>query len=418
MDQHPIDQGDVRPADGPPLPAHGLTPPASWRCWALLLAGWAASRFLLVSVGLWDLPYYPEGPLAFDDLDVYARWLPVLQSGALPSDDMWQYPPLSAFFFLLGGIGSNPQTALLVAIIGVDLVLTVVLARYAERAAWYWVGSGLLIGPVLVSRFDVVPTLFAVLAVLSAVRAREHWPWRTGAWAAVGTALKVWPVLVLTVVPRRQLLSAAGSFLVVLAVLLGGSALLYGDLTGFLGGQGGRGLQVEAVAALPFLVANAFGADVTMEYRYGAMEVAADGAGFAALAVTVVALAGLVWLAVAWWRGRLAAVLAPDVAFTIVAFSVVVSRVFSPQYSVWLLGLGVLCWVTPGSVVRGPVVMVAGAAVIAQVLYPSGYGLMLAGDPGMVVLQAIRVGLVVAAVVMAWYRVMLKPLPESSRPVA
>lgn len=385
------------------------------RRWAALLAGWAASRFVLVAVGVWDLPVYPAGHLAFDDLDVYARWLPILSAAELPTDDMWQYPPLSAFFFLLGTIGSQPQTALMVAILAVDLALTVVLARHDLRAGWYWLGCGLLIGPVLVSRFDVVPTLFAVLAVLAAVRARDSWPWRVGAWTAVGSALKAWPVLVLVVVPRARLLPAVASFVAVFAGLLGGAALVYDGLTGFLGGQGSRGLQVESVAALPFLVANAFGRSVPMEYRYGAMEVAADGAGAAALVVTVVAVLGLVWTAIVWWRGRLAQVPAPDVAFTIVAFSVMVSRVFSPQYSIWLLGLGVLCWVTPGSLVRGPVALVALAAVVAQILYPSGYGLMLAGDPGMVAFQVIRIGLVVAAVVLAGYRVTIKPLPADPR---
>lgn len=370
-----------------------------------------ASRFLIVAVGLWDLPFYPQGPLAFDDLDVYARWLPTLTAGELPGDDMWQYPPLAAFFFLLGTIGSDPQTALLVAILAVDLILTVVLARFELRAGWFWLGCGLLIGPVLVSRFDVVPTLFAVLAVLAAVRARTRWPARVGAWAAVGVAMKVWPVLVLAIVPRARVLPAAAAFVAVFAALVGGAALVFDGLTGFLGGQGSRGLQVESAGALPFLVANVFSHGVDMEYRYGAMEVAADGAGLAAVVVTVVAVLGLLWVAVVWWRGRLARVPAPDVAFTVVAFSVMVSRVFSPQYSIWLLGLGVLCWVTPGSLVRGPVALVAVAAAITQILYPSGYGLMLAGDPGMVAFQAVRIALVVTAVLVAGYRVTVKPLP-------
>lgn len=378
--------------------------PAPWLQWFGLLVAWAGSRALLVLVGLREFPFYPDGPLAFDDLDVYARWLPALGNGTLPIDDMWQYPPFSGLFFLLGTIGPDPATSLMVAILGVDLILTVILARHRLTAGWWWILFGLVIGPVLVSRFDVVPTLFAVLAVLAAAH-----PVRTGIWAAVGAGLKVWPVLVLAVVPRRRALSAAGGFLVATVALLAVTAVVFDGLSGFLGGQGSRGLQVESVAALPFLIANAVAGGVDLEYRYGSMEVAQAGAGTAAALVTVVAVVGFLIIAVSWWRGRLARSVPADVAFTVVLFSVVVSRVFSPQYSIWLLGLGVLCLTDPMSRLRVPVVLVAFAALITQILYPSGYGWLLAGDPGMVALQSLRIGSVVLACCWSLWRVIAAP---------
>ena len=370
------------------------------------------SRLLLVVVGLREFVFYPAGPLAFDDLDVYGRWLPSLTQGALPTDDMWQYPPLSAFFFLLGSVGPDPTVALLVSIVLVDLALTAVLAFHRLAAGWYWVLFGLMIGPVLVSRFDVVPTLFAVLAVMSATR-----PVRVGVWAAIGAGLKVWPVLVLPVVARRGALRAGVAFAVTTAALLAVTALFFEELTGFLGGQGSRGLQVESVGALPFLVANSVVGGIDLEYRYGSMEVAESGAGVAAAVVTVLALAGFCWIIVSWFRGRFELFPAADVAFTIVLFSVVVSRVFSPQYSIWLLGLGALCLVTPGSMLRVPVWLVAAAAAITQVLYPSGYGWLLAGDPLLVALQVVRIALVVTAAGWCWYRVMLSAPPEGAAAV-
>ncbi len=383
-----------------------------WRSWPGLLVAWLASRALLVAVGLWDLRFYPAGPLAFDDLDVYGRWVPILSTGTLPTDDMWQYPPLSALFFWLGAIGPDPGTTLMLAILGIDLILTVVLARHRLTAGWWWVLFGLMIGPVLVSRFDVVPTLFAVLAVLAAAR-----PVAAGAWAAVGAGLKVWPVLVLPVVARRGAFRAGAAFVLTTIGLLAVTAVFFNELTGFLGGQGNRGLQVESVGALPFLIANSLFGGVALEYRYGSMEVAQSGAGVAAAIVSVIAVVGLAWVIIAWFRGRFAKVAAPDVAFTVVLFSVVVSRVFSPQYSVWLLGLGALCLVAPGSRVRIPVGLVAIAALITQVLYPWGYGRLLAGEPILVALQTARIGLVVAAVVWCWYQVVIAParLPVETR---
>lgn len=385
--------------------------PAPWLQWVGLVAAWATSRALLVAVGLRDFAFYPEGRLAFDDLDVYAGWLPTLGSGTLPTDDMWQYPPFSGLFFLLGNLGPDPVTSLMIAILAVDLTLTVVLARHRLSGGWWWVLFGLMIGPVLVSRFDVVPTLFAVLAVLAAAA-----PVRVGIWAAVGAGLKVWPVLVLAVVPRRRALPALGAFAATTAVMLAITAWAFDGLSGFLGGQGSRGLQVESVGALPFLVANSVAGGVDLEYRYGSMEVAQTGAGAAAAIVTVIALLGFAVIAVSWWGGRLARSPAGDVAFTVVLFSVVVSRVFSPQYSIWLLALGVLCLTDPRSRLRIPVALVAFAALITQVLYPSGYGWLLAGDPGMVALQTLRITCVLVACGWSLWRVVGAPPAAATEP--
>ena len=366
----------------------------------LLLISWAVSRFWLFAIGRWDLWVYPAGPLAFDDLAVYARWLPDLNAGVIPTDDMWQYPPASAFFFLIGSLRGDPETLLMLGILAVDLILTLVLARQDLRAGWYWVAAGVVIGPVLIARFDVVPTLFAVLAIIAA--ARPVW---VGVWAAVGTSLKVWPALLLFTVARRSAFTAGGAFAVALVAILGISSLVFVGSAGFLGGQGSRGLQTESVAALPFLIAQAFGADVTLEYRYGSMEVASGGAGVAAVAATVGLLTLFVWVVWCWLRGRLEQHRPADIGFTVVLFSVVASRVFSPQYTIWLLGIGALCLVDARSLVRTPVLLVAAAAVVTQVLYPWGYGALLGGEPLMTALQTIRIVLVVVAAVWAGYRI-------------
>jgi CHASE2 domain-containing sensor protein len=80
---------------------------------------------------------------------------------------------------------------------------------------------------------------------------------------------------------------------------------------------------------------------------------------------------------------------------------VVFSRVFSPQYSIWLLGLGALTLAAPASRVRVPVLLVAGAALLAQILYPWGYGAFLSGHWGFVAVHALRIILVAVAAVWA-----------------
>lgn len=366
------------------------------------LIAWFSGRMLLVSVGIWDLPFYPGGQLAFDDLAVYEGWLASLSEGVTPQDEMWQYPPLAGVFFLVGTIGSQPVVALLIAILLVDLTLALVLFGYAPRAGWFWIVAGLAVGPILVSRFDVVPTLFAVLAVVAASR-----PVRVGLWAALGASVKVWPVLMLFIVPRRQAIRAGSAFVIVSAVIVMFTTIVFSGTPGFLSGQGSRGLQVESVAALPFLLARAAGADVSLTYRYGAIEVDSTGAGVASTIAVAAALILFGWLAVVWWRGSLEKRLAPDVALTAVLFSVVTSRVFSPQFSIWLLGIGALCWALSHSLLHRSVGLVLGASLIAQVLYPWGYGALLAGEWWAVVAQTLRIGMVLAATVLAARAVLL-----------
>jgi uncharacterized membrane protein len=391
-----------------------------WRDAVWLLLSWLATRGLLVFLGVVAVSWYPGGTIVQADLDVYAEWLPTIESGALPTDDMWQYPPAAAFFFAIGLWGSNPQVALLVGILATDALLTAVLYRHSRLSGWFWVAAGVLIGPVLVFRFDVVPALFAALAVLAAGR-----PVRVGVWAALGAAAKVWPVLLLAILPRREFLRGAAAFVATSLVVLAGCAVVFVDLGGFLTGQRDRGLQVESVAALPFMVANAAGLEVEISYRYGAMEVASAGTGLAAAALTIGLLTVMAWLGWCWWRGVLATHPPADVAFTVVLASVIFSRVFSPQYSVWLLALGSICVAASRSRMLLPVMLVAAAAVPAQVVYPMGYGEFLSGNWFYVAAQVLRVGLVVAAGVIAVVRISRpaehltgEPAGTNSRPAA
>ena len=118
-----------------------------WDWWdaVWLLLSWLATRGLLVFLGVVAVSWYPGGTIVQADLDVYAEWLPTIESGALPTDDMWQYPPAAAFFFAIGLWGSNPQVALLAGILATDALLTAVLYRHGRLSGWFWVAAGVLI---------------------------------------------------------------------------------------------------------------------------------------------------------------------------------------------------------------------------------------------------------------------------------
>lgn len=361
---------------------------------------------------------YPAGPLVMNDVNLYGEWARLLQVGVFPhGDPMWQYPPLAGPLFVLGALlPPNPQAGFMALAFAVDaatMVALIVVARRRDRwgGAWLWAVAAAAVGPVFLTRFDVFPTALAVVALLIVER-RPAW---SGALLGLGAALKVWPVLALAAVARRRLPAAVAAFAAALAgVTLVVVAMYGGQSLAFLTGQSKRGLQLESVAALPFVIAHAAGAHVDTSFRYGSMEINAPGAGAAALIVTVIGAVALGGLGLARLTGRLESTPGADVAFVAVAVSVVVSRVFSPQYTIWLVGIGAACLAARVTVVRLPVLLVVAAAVVTQPVYPAMYAGLVYGHADSTTLHAIRIALVVVATGLAYWNV-LRRRPRHAR---
>ena len=364
--------------------------------------------FLLSRLAAAVIPFggtwYPEGHLVINDVRLYSVWADGLMSDVFPAlDPMWQYPPLAAPLFMLGAIGPDDAIGFVLLAFLADAAAMAALLVHANRSgrfggAWLWAAAAVIVGPVFLTRFDVFPTS-AVMVGLLLVASR---PAVAGGLIGLGAALKVWPLLALSALRRSSLPTGLAGFATVLAITSAAMWLWFGSQAlSFLNGQSERGLQVESVAALPFVVAHAFGADVPTRFRYGSMELDVAGAGAAAAAATVLGLLLLLWLAVARLRGRLEHVPGADVAFTAVLVSVVASRVFSPQYSIWLVGIGAVCLASNRTRMRLPVPLVCVAAVITQAIYPPLYAELIGGFPGATALQTARIGLVVTAMVLA-----------------
>jgi hypothetical protein len=198
----------------------------------------------------------------------------------------------------------------------------------------------------------------------------------------------------------------------VIAVALAVTTL---DPLSFLGGQRERGLQVESLAAWPFLVARLGGAPVEVVYRYGAHEIDAPGVGVVAGGVLVLTLALLGVVGVQRLRGALDPVPGADVALATVLFTVATSRVFSGQYFIWLLALAAVTLGDPASRMRRTTALLIGAGVATQLVYPWLYSALLDGNPVAVAVQTVRVGLTLAATVVA-LEVILRPAGASAQP--
>ncbi len=346
------------------------------------LAIWLCSRALIVAeVGFWASSH-PR----LEDVSNYATWSHYLTAHhAFPGGEAWQYPPGAGFLMLIPRLVSVGYGEAFVGLmLLVDFAGLVLLARLARRSGndtgvWVWLLGMPLLGAFAVLRFDLVPTVIAIAALL-VVHRRPGW---FGALAGLGAAIKIWPVLVLFGEwDRPRLLRSALAAVATLALVFVVSAIAFGDSAGFLSHGGDRGLQEEAVATIPWQLEEIVSGDAyPREIRSGAWEIATSTADSVATLLRWLTLAALAAAAAWWWfrarairagREHLAeAAVSRDFVFTVVLLVVVTSPVLSTQYMVWLLGLAAVVLSAGSSRLRRPAWIVVGATVLSTATFKS-----------------------------------------------
>jgi hypothetical protein len=340
------------------------------------LAIWLASRALIVAeVGFWATPH-PH----FEDVENYATWSHHLTGHhAFPEGPGWQYPPGAGLLMLLPRL---VPTSYAVAFVGLmllfDLAGLLLLARFSRRSGndtgvWVWLLGVPLLGVLPVLRFDLVPTVIAIAALL-VIHRRPQW---FGTLAGLGAAIKLWPALLLFGEwDRRRLVRAGLAALATIALVFVVSTIAFGDTTGFVAHTDGRGLQEEAVASVPWQLEEIVSGDpYPREVRHGAWEIATSAADTVATLLHWLTFAALAAAAVWWWyrsrairagRVHLAeAAVSRDFVFTLVLLVVLTSQVLSPQYMVWLLGLAAVVLSAGSTRLRRPAWIVVGATALS-----------------------------------------------------
>jgi hypothetical protein len=263
----------------------------------------------------------------------------------------------------------------------------------------------------MVTRFDVVPTTFAVLAVL--LVARPAW---SGVAAAVGAATKVWPAFMLIVLPRRALPRGLLGFVIAGAAVLAAAVLTSRDSLSFLQNQQGRGLQVESVGALPYALWSLLGGEVSFQYQFGSIQVDMAGAEAVGLAISAIGLLVLGGLLLARLVGRLESAPPGDVALVVMLVSVATSRVYSPQFNVWLVGLAAVALLDPRSRLRTVAALVVAVSILTQVVYPWSATQLVTADTVTVLVQALRITGLLAATALGLAAILRSP-PKLASPV-
>ncbi len=367
-----------------------------------LILGWALTRVWVLLSGF-GVIFYPGSEFLFSDVRLYDWWAGNIADLHFPiNDPMWQYPPLAAVVFLAGYlIAGNTVGFVFLATIADLTIFALLTQRGRQQAnskpATIWVVAPLVMGPIILGRFDVFVTLAAVVALLYVGQAR-----RFGIAIAVGALLKVWPLLLLLATPKGSAVRVIAWFTVTFAL---GSLLLslwWDDSFSFIGGQRSRGLQIESVGALPYQIWNAGPSTVTSAFQFGAIEVVASGTQVVSLVITLIGLSLLGVLF--YWKvsGRLHEANPADVALLAILVSIVSSRVLSPQYMVWVFGLLAVCAFSPQVNFRKIATLIFLSAGIGQIIYPWWYINLQQGGVLAVGAHTIRILTLIWATALIW----------------
>ncbi|SDK06296.1 glycosyltransferase family 87 protein [Streptomyces indicus] len=383
-----------------------------------LLAVWLPTRALLL---LWVFKAFTApGPDVTADVEViYQSWYEILRTGTFPLDDVtWQYPPAAALAVLSPALLPflAYSAAFFVLAFLTDAVVLGLLRYTAGRpgksaaGAWVWVAGAPLLGPTAYARYDLFVTAVAVAALLAGAR---H-PRVQGALIALGALLKVWPALLLVGTPRGRATRRAWTtaLAAALALTLAFTVTMPGALA-FLSFQRDRGTEVESLGALPFHVARHFGWPGRMQLNYGSVEFLGPYVPVVTALAQVLTVLACAWLLLWRLRARAWAPSTPaDAAFTAVLLFTVTSRVISPQYLLWLVGLAAVCLVFRTGRMRLPAVLVLAATGVSFLEFPIWFSHVAASDPWGITLLTVRNGLLAAAALSAGRRLWRQTVPE------
>lgn len=392
--------------------------------------------FVLAHLWLGMLALYAPGQPLGDVTSVYRFWIvdyAFAGHGWVGIDTVWVYPivallPMIAAAALGPDLYASTWLSLVMAIDAVAFAVVIARARRwdAPAAAWWWIWFLVALGPVAVGRIDAVTVAVALVGILVLVTR----PALAGALLAVAAWIKVWPaalVAAAVVAVRARLRVLLGAVAVSLAVLLVALALGAGsNVLSFVTQQTGRGLQIEAVMATPWMWDATLGAGHSRVYYDTAIltfQLQGPGVATAAslatplLAAAAAGLLGLGFLAVR--RGRDAGEVLPPLVLALTVALILFNKVGSPQFVTWLavpIVFGMLAAAAglAGSF-RVPAALGLVIAALTQVVYPYLYHELL-GVPNLLMVMVLTARNLLYVTLFGWAVVALAELLRRPRP--
>ena len=279
------------------------------------------------------------------------------------------------------------DTLFVVMMLAIDAAFCRLLFTHGGRAqtaaVTLWLAAGPMMGPLAVTRFDVVPGVLAGASLLILMSR----PRTASIFVSFGAGLKLWPAVLLPALgaPRKTRIRVVSTAVVFGAVLVGVTLALGGveRLMSPLTWQSQRGLQVESLPALPLMIAwSIFRAPWLVEFSsFVSQQVYGPGGPLMLSLATLATGLAIAWMAFMWFRAwRAGATVSTEtvgwIMLTSIGLLILTNKVFSPQYLLWLSPVAIaMVALAPRSDtgVRRFSVLLLLVGVLTQVIYPIVY---------------------------------------------
>jgi hypothetical protein len=349
----------------------------------LFIAAWSAIHF----------GFYRHNRIA--DTPIYQRYGDAVANGSVPYRDFQlEYPPAALPVFALPSLLRSEDgdlngyragfeaEMLLCGALTLAFMLSILLSLEAGpvrtgAALGFAALAPLLLGSVMLSRFDLWPAAL-VTGALAAFVAGRH---RLGAGVlGLAVSAKLFPAVLAPVAAvwiwrrrgRREALLGLGVFAAVLALcfvpflVLSPHGLWHSITT-----QTSRPLQIESFGAAVLLAAHvAGGLDITMRSSHGSQNLVGNAPDALAIVQTAAQAAALIATWIWFARGEVSRERLVRASATAVCAFVAFGKVLSPQFLIWLIPLVPL--------VRGrrsvaASALLATALVVTQTWFPFRY---------------------------------------------
>lgn len=254
-----------------------------------------------------------------------------------------EYPPLAIVVYAAGLLPA-PAAALMAEMLLVLVATYALIARFWPGRQRAFAAYVVIAAPcLLLSRYDLVPAALTVGALAAALRKRFALAY---VLLALGTALKLYPALLVPLVViaqyrggdgARRVAGALSAGLLVLLAVYGGALLLGGhSAIQHLTFAAQRPPQDESTAGVLIGIAAHLGVPARSFAAFGSPDVTSSLAGPLQLGLSAVLGVFFVGACACLWMRRVSLGMAMVV---VLAAAIATNKVLSPQYLLWLLPL-------------------------------------------------------------------------------
>jgi hypothetical protein len=323
----------------------------------LAMAGFVLCWYL-IHHGVWT-----QGKML--DTPIYAGYAQHMKDGQLPYRDFVEtYPPLALPIFLIpglvagqsfGGYAEVFEAIMLICGLGAVGLASYMVAEMGVtgKRLYAVIGLGgltpLLIGSVILSRYDLWPTLLTLAALAGLYYDMP----RTGfAFLALGTAAKAYPMFLVPLalifvwrsVGWRAALESLGVFAALLLVICLPFAILAPH--GFwasINSQTGRPLQIESLGATIWLFAHqVLGTHLHIYFTHGSDNLDGHASLQFGTVMSVLQIGAILGIYAVYGLGQATRERLLMTSAAVVCAFIVFDRVLSPQYLLWLVPMVML----------------------------------------------------------------------------